>query len=464
MTKPDLTPANQNPWYVLMTLYGEQEGKYVDQELAEKNRKVWNAWSCQGLTDEDRAQVCASSRVGIAETKAWGQMDANVRERHRIEMKNRNDEAFSYPGFPEYTELLGLSEIVFSNTIVLEKTIFTQAAYFGSATFTQAAYFGSATFTQTATFGSATFTQTANFRAATFEQTTDFGSATFTQAAYFNSATFEQTAYFHFATFTQAAYFDSATFDGPAKFVGTKFGLRGGTDICVPNFTEATFVKLVSFRKADFVTHYPVLEGTAFLAKLVVTATPALWPKERPALLDVAKENSPIPTKEDAKASCATLRHEIGRQGLPEDEHFFFRREMEFSRIVALSDDKEIWPYFKAWPYWLFKTFSGYGESIERPISALCGMFGFGFGALLAHFSANTGIWSALKDAAAVRDAAAVSFSNLLPVFGFGRIFLADELKTLTAGLEFLSGAQTVLALPPLFFLGIGLRKRFRIR
>ena len=44
----ELRDANMNPWYVLMTLYGEQEGERVDKELQAKNRAVWNAWSCQG--------------------------------------------------------------------------------------------------------------------------------------------------------------------------------------------------------------------------------------------------------------------------------------------------------------------------------------------------------------------------------------------------------------------------------
>ena len=37
-TAGKLTPANQNPWYVLMTLYGEQEGEAVVLQLDEDNR------------------------------------------------------------------------------------------------------------------------------------------------------------------------------------------------------------------------------------------------------------------------------------------------------------------------------------------------------------------------------------------------------------------------------------------
>lgn len=40
----DLTPANQNPWYVLMTLYGEQEGEGGDVEIFKENRHAWNTF------------------------------------------------------------------------------------------------------------------------------------------------------------------------------------------------------------------------------------------------------------------------------------------------------------------------------------------------------------------------------------------------------------------------------------
>lgn len=38
----ELKPANQNPWYVLMTQFGEQTGDKIDWVLHEKNREAWN--------------------------------------------------------------------------------------------------------------------------------------------------------------------------------------------------------------------------------------------------------------------------------------------------------------------------------------------------------------------------------------------------------------------------------------
>jgi len=66
----NMKPANENPWYILMTLYGEQEGDEIDRELHKKNRAVWNAWSCQNLTDEERAKLEAD-RVELPEVGAW---------------------------------------------------------------------------------------------------------------------------------------------------------------------------------------------------------------------------------------------------------------------------------------------------------------------------------------------------------------------------------------------------------
>jgi hypothetical protein len=278
-----------------------------------------------------------------------------------------------------------------------------------------------------------------------------FRSATFMQDAYFRSATFTQAAYFSSATFTQAADFRSATFEGPAKFVKAKFGVRGGDKICVPIFTETAFAKLVSFREAEFVSHYPVLDGTEFRETVVVTAKPANWPDKGLVLLDeVAKGANNVPTKEVAKESCASLRHALAKQGMPEEEHFFFRREMRFASQIGSRLERL--------PYQAFGWFSNFGQSLALPVRALGEVFFIGMVALFGFFVPTLGWLKALGLASAI------SFSNLLPLFGFGRTFLKDQLLDLPWALQFLSSAQTVVALLLLFFLGLALRKRFRLR
>jgi hypothetical protein len=488
--KPKLTPANENPWYVLMTLYGEQDGEEVDDDLHDQNRAVWNAWSCQQLDDGAAAELAKQAQVDVAETRGWAQIATEVKRKHRAEMKTRNDDDFTYPGFPDFESAIQCSEIQFCSILALNNCIFTQPANFSSATFTRDANFSRATFTQNANFSSATFTRDANFSRATFTQNANFNSATFTQDANFDSATFTQLAYFFsatftqradflFATFTQAADFfsatftqgadffsstftqaadffsatftqdadfSSATFDGPAKFVAARFGVRDETETCVPIFTEAAFARLVSFRDADFVTHYPVLEGTEFRETVVVTAKSSHWPKAGQPLLDVAAEGAGgVPTKEVAKDSCARLRHALGKQGMPEEEHFFFRREMKLAGAID--------PWNRGFPYRLFGWASDYGYSIARPANALLALW---LWIILVYIEGGgLGVFEALG----------YSFANMFKFFGLQRIYFDyGIIRTWPAWVQVVSATQTVLSFILLFFLGLGLRTRFRLR
>ncbi|AGI73331.1 hypothetical protein OA238_c33500 [Octadecabacter arcticus 238] len=444
--KPKLTPANENPWYVLMTLYGEQDEEEVVNDPDDQSRAVWNAWSCQQLYDDAAAELAKQTGVDVAETRGWSLIATEVKRKHRAEMEDRNDDDFTYPGFPDFESAIQCSEIQFCNILVLENRIFTQPVYFTSATFTQDADFNSATFTQDANFSSATFTQSAYFDSATFTQLAYFFSATFTQRADFLFATFTQDADFSSATFTQAADFSSATFDGPAKFMAARFGVRDETETCVPIFTEAAFARLVSFRDAKFVTHYPVLEGTEFRETLVVTAKSTHWPSAGQPLLDqAAKVLRKVPTKEVAKDSCARLRHALGKQGMPEDEHFFYRREMKLAGAID--------PWNRGFPYRLFGWVSDYGYSIARPANALLALWLW----IILVYTEGGGF--------GVFEALGYSFANMFKFFGLQSIYFDYEIiRNWPAWVKVVSATQTVLSFILLFFLGLGLRTRFRLR
>jgi len=480
----ELRDANTNPWYVLMTLYGEQEGEWGDDNLHAKNRAVWNAWSCQGLDDDAAAVVAKLARVDVGETRGWAKIAVSVKRKHRAEMKKRNkDSDFTYPGFPDFEKRIGCSDIQFFNTVVLRNCIFTQTAAFDSATFSQTASFHSATFTQTAYFDSATFTQTASFHSATFTQYAFFNSATFTQDASFNnttftqaasfiSATFTQDAYFNGATYTQAAFFSGATFtqdasfygatftqvanfssanfDGAAKFVAAKFGLRAGGEACQAYFTEAAFAKVVSFREAEFVSHYPVLEGTQFREGVVLSAKAAFWPVAGKGATDLDESET-----EQAKESCAALRHALGKQGMPEEEHFFFRREMGFAAQIG-----GVWQRL---PYQVFGAVSDFGQSIWRPAVGLLALWAIG--ALLYTVSYA---WGAFDDGQQPREILfgfGLSFANIFKFLGLQRSYFdVDFTQSLNPWLQVMGGLQTVVGFLLLFFLGLGLRTRFRMR
>ncbi|MFW8635258.1 hypothetical protein [Cribrihabitans pelagius] len=132
-------------------------------------------------------------------------------------------------------------------------------------------------------------------------------------------------------------------------------------------------------------------------------------------------------TSERAQDTNAATRHVLVKQGLPEDEHFFFRREMHIAgKIGSIS---------QRLPCLLFGQFSEYGYSILRPTLWLLGIWAMG-----------------------------LSFSSVFPLFGFGRTFPKEELGALPAVLQYFPGIQTVAGLPLLFFAGLGLRQRFRLR
>ncbi len=54
--KLELRPANENPWYCLATLHGEQsyDGISKNKELASKNVAAWNEWINAGPDDSAR--------------------------------------------------------------------------------------------------------------------------------------------------------------------------------------------------------------------------------------------------------------------------------------------------------------------------------------------------------------------------------------------------------------------------
>jgi hypothetical protein len=109
--KPKLTPANENPWYVLMTLYGEQDEEEVDNDPDDQNRAVWNAWSCQQLNDGAAAELAKQTGVIMAETRGWSLISTEVKRKHRAEMEERNDDDFTYPGFPDFESAIRCSKI-----------------------------------------------------------------------------------------------------------------------------------------------------------------------------------------------------------------------------------------------------------------------------------------------------------------------------------------------------------------
>ncbi len=514
-----LKPANENPWYVLMTLYGE-EGPYLGPDNREKNRKAWNAWACQNLDEPTKAKISEETGLDIKELSGWTALESEIRDQFRKAFPARSGAEVGEKGLPNSNDEIvlngtifeapielnnyvfacdiALANSVFENRVEIRSSffrcdaIFTNAKFqrdlnfngsiirgesqFESAKFDGHALFESADFWKTVRFNSAEFTLKTWFQHAEFHTVAFFNNAIFTEDTMFNGATFKREAHFHnvkfhsdtlfseafFAgktsfenaniggigffdhvKFLQNVTFAKAIFSGFINFQETQFGHVEANTAWPPIFADCQFEKPTSFRNAIFVRNYPDLTGAVLHEKTSFSADDARWP---------SKCDQPA---KHAKDSCAIIRHVMAKQGLPEDEHFFFRREMQ------LAGQMEDWHWFRKLPIWFFGWISDYGNSIELParwltvlIVALSGFFAANLN------SGENSIW--WLD---MLTGLGVSFSNTFRFFGFQKLFyggyFTDELPP---WIEVLSGGQTIVGYTLLFFLGLGLRQRFRLR
>ncbi len=59
---PDLKPASESPWYVLMTVAGEQTGFLIDDDFHARNLRFWDGWAGGSLSDTAKAAPVAEGR------------------------------------------------------------------------------------------------------------------------------------------------------------------------------------------------------------------------------------------------------------------------------------------------------------------------------------------------------------------------------------------------------------------
>ncbi|MCG7627599.1 pentapeptide repeat-containing protein [Epibacterium sp. MM17-32] len=412
-TPESLSPANENPWYILMTLHGEQKGEEIDWELHEKNRQSWHAWIGQYILEGPQLSAVEGSRIDINE------LHPSNHNKKAFERQWQNRIIGTDVGSPPDPKgRIRLENAIFSSSLHLDKFVFQSRVSFQGSVFTKGVSFENASFTQEAHLEKATFEGTVSFR--------------------------------------------SAYIRGFSYFTKTRFGI-GGNKICLPDFTDCQFEKPISFRQALFRDGCPDFTGAVLHEKTSFTA------RLQPTSDEIAEDKDlegqtywPQKTKQDpvsARESCATIRHVLTQQGLPEEAHFFFRREMHFAGLP--SEGRSLGARL---PYLLFGWLSDFGYSIQRPLVWLLCLWAFG-GAAFWGYLASCCVPAPLDVVERpMGTAMALSFSNLFPLFGFGRGTLGEILDKMPPVLQVLSGAQTVLSLPLLFFLGLALRQRFRLR
>lgn len=251
----------------------------------------------------------------------------------------------------------------------------------------------------------------------------------------FSRARFASEAYFGRSKLNSSVSFFQTTFLGRAYFDGIFFGASAPNTL---SFQDCSFKEPATFHGAQFAKLYPYFGGAILHDKTAFTDHLDNWPKGSQA------------EPGQAKACCAVIRHSLGRQGLPEAEHFFFRREMGFAGRIG--------PWWQRLPYRAFGWVSDYGHSILTPFMWLFLLI-VGGGYAMAYGLAGSAL------AVTFEQGLGLSFANVFNFLAFHKTFATEEfMACLPPGLKAFSGFQAIAGVLLLFFLGLGLRTRFRMR
>ena len=339
--KRDLKPASENPWYVLMTVAGEQTRDTIDSDLHARNRRYWNGWAAEALSDEDKVKLVEDGRP----TENY-LLPLNGDERTAI--VRAIEDRCGATVIPEPGEGVDLGDTEFSKGLACAGFIFSRYANFGGATFSRYANFRGAAFSGNAGFRGATFSEYANFGLATFSGIASFEGATFSRYANFGGATFSGDANFGGAAFSGNADFEEITFSGDADFRGVTFS--GNAD-----FSDSGFKSRTVFADARFPP--PHASPPRFFSATLhedTNWTDVAWP-------------DPPRTREEAighRRAYERLKLVMDSQNKFHDEHMFLRMELRCREI----EEPNSWA---SWASRLFRWTSDYGWSIQRPSAGL---------------------------------------------------------------------------------------------
>lgn len=410
--EPTLRPANENPWYLLATLYGEPpEGAdlpHFNRRLKSRNRLAWNRYMA---TIADPDVVEQASRL----TNADGS--------RRI--SSHDLQPYSPLEMAEMKRLFiarGGAELPTENTVRLGSINFLDSYWFARDVVFDGGFYG-----RVQEFSNATFFGFAYFSGAKFGQISDF------HISDFRNAVFCRNAWFTGATFGGEADFSDATFAGPTWFGETTFSAGA-------NFSAASFKSTLSFEGARFEMHPPNFNGASLYEGTI-------WPEAEGWPAAPADGGYAL----DHRSCYERLKKDAETHKKHRQEQFFFAKELECQQVIDGP--------WRGWPTKLYGLLSGYGTSIVRPMTLLVLSWLFG-----ANYMAN-GVSTQTGDPLSLGQAFALSGANLLAVLPIRKdVFGEDFLKGLAPLTHVISIGQMIIGLLCLFLIGLALRNRFRMK
>jgi uncharacterized protein YjbI with pentapeptide repeats len=442
---PPKIKAEDNPWYLLATLYGVP-GKN-DRELAVENRRAWNRYFAKRLNDETRTKFIEEKRHKAEELMPYSPHQLEEIAKVFAERGKASTKTLS---IPKPSEVIDFSNVQFDRNVSFNRYLFPPCSFEGATfsgdasflgvTFSLQSDFKNATFCGNAIYGRVIFSGYANFEGATFSGIAFFCDAIFDAYAFFNQATFSKktnadfrrvtfsaNADFHGATFRGKAIFERATFSGVATFgSGAEFWASS-------SFVNTKMEGETSFEGTTFKMLPPKFFGATVHEGTIWRGI--TWP--------------PVPkNKDDAGRfidAYACLKLEMDRLKKHEDELDFFALEMQSRRVLLGS--------WGGSPIALFGALSDYGRSYLRPG---CAIFYLALIGTLAFLP---------SDLLSPGQSLGLSIANMLNVFGFRKDFFdAATIEHLPAVLKVLAAAQTIVGGVLLFLFGLSIRNKFRMK
>ncbi|MCZ0928614.1 pentapeptide repeat-containing protein [Halomonas janggokensis] len=350
-----------------------------------------------------------------------------------------------------FVDFADFKEANFAMRTDFQKARFNGNASFEKAHFNEAAHFQEVHFAGETNFQEADFADFANFQKVYFSGDTVFQKTHFNkQGVVFTDALFyAESTFFIESYFAGPALFNCAQFAGLVLFQKSNFDeevfFQNASFNSYADFSDGTFKACTSFDGATFKTQVPKLYQREIHQDTTFSDNPKHWPK-------VTSENA-----EEGKQAYTRLRQIAADNHNPDLEHFFLRQEMRCKEMLAKYFDKII--------FIAYRGLASSGISVARPAGILTFIWlvsGFFFHYAAKKVGDNSDL-SMLADLSLL-GSFGLSFANLMAFLGFNRLYFKEVIDEFGPWLSLLAGAQTVAGVVLLFFIGLGLRNRFRLK
>ena len=443
-TLEDMPPkikAEDNPWYLLATVYGVPPHRFLSNadpsKLQSQNRAAWNRYIATVISEKSRIDILKRNKeINSLEFTPFNNEELSefmiaADNRFRKNIKSMNFDfndfiEFSDVEFEKFVDFRGyifptfsvFNRTTFLDDFLLEGVIFTAGAYFSKSKFNGHIKLNEVLFNSFIIFDDCAFLKNAEFSRATFQAHCSFIRATFESGAIFDLANFYKCVDFEGTTFARKASFDQATFSNQTRFVNAKFDGPA-------SFTSVKFISMVpEFFGAT------LHEGTLW--------NEISWPPV-PVLPDAANKSI---------AAYERLKLEMDRLKKHEDELNFFALEMQCRRVKA--------GYWAGLPIAFYGAVCDYGRDYAQPLWLLWLTAWIGTQAALLTYQEKLG---------GALGCIGFSIASTFGALGLRKEFFdSTVLHEMPWPLVMISAGQTLAGIIFLFFFGLAVRNRFRMK